>query len=115
MSNYTTGPGPLDGSKRRLKLNDKIKALNSRRVFKKITPKGDLSWHVKWVSVILIVVATAARSEGSIPHIDLWFGLLGTLGWLWVGMLWHDRALILLNGVLVTLIGMGLINFYFGV
>ena len=114
MSNYTTGPGPLDGSKRRLKLNDKIKALNSSRVFKKITPKGDLSWHVKWVSVILIVVATAARSEGSIPHIDLWFGLLGTLGWLWVGMLWHDRALILLNGVLVTLIGMGLMNFYTG-
>jgi len=115
MSNYTTGPGPLDGSKRRLKLNDKIKALNSSRVFKKITPKGDLSWHVKWVSVILIVVATAARSEGSIPHIDLWFGLLGTLGWLWVGMLWHDRALILLNGVLVTLIGIGLMNFYTGI
>ena len=115
MSNYTTGPGPLDGSKKRLKLNDKIKALNSSRVFKKITPKGDLSWHVKWISVILIVIATAARSEGSIPHIDLWFGILGTLGWLWVGMLWHDRALILLNGVLVTLIGMGLINFYFGV
>ncbi|SVC42397.1 uncharacterized protein METZ01_LOCUS295251, partial [marine metagenome] len=39
MTNYTAGPGPLDGSKRRLKLNDKIKALNSSRVFKKITPK----------------------------------------------------------------------------
>jgi hypothetical protein len=115
MSNYTTGPGPLDGSKRRLKLNDKIKALNSSRVFKKITPKGDLSWYVKWISVVLIVIATAARSQGGIPHIDLWFGLLGTLGWLWVGMLWHDRALILLNGVLVTLIGIGLMNFYTGI
>ena len=98
----------------RQKLNDKIKALNSSRVFKKITPKGDLSWYVKWVSVVLIVIATAARSEGSLPHFDLWFGLLGTLGWFWVGMLWHDRALILLNGVLVTLIGTGLLNFYFG-
>ena len=115
MSNYTTGPGPLDGSKRRLKLNDKIKALNSSRVFKKITPKGDLSWYVKWISVVLIVIATAARSQGGIPHIDLWFGLVGTLGWLWVGMLWHDRALILLNGVLVTLIGIGLMNFYTGI
>ena len=26
------------------KLDDKIKALNSSRVFKKVTPKGDLSW-----------------------------------------------------------------------
>ena len=98
----------------RQKLNDKIKALNSSRVFKKITPKGDLSWYVKWVSVVLIVIATAARSQGTLPHIDMWFGIVGTLGWLWVGMLWHDRALILLNGVLVTLIGIGLMNFYFG-
>ena len=74
MSNYTAGPGPLDGSKKRLKLNDKIKALDSTRVFKKITPKGDLSWFVKWISVILILVATSARAVGTIPHIDLWFG-----------------------------------------
>ena len=38
----------------REKLDDKIKKLNSSRVYKKITPKGDLSWYVKWVSVFLI-------------------------------------------------------------
>jgi hypothetical protein len=121
MSNYTEGPGPLDGKKKvepvvkkRQKLNDKIKALDSTRVFKKITPKGDLSWYVKWVSVILILIATSARATGTLAHIDLWFGLFGTIGWFWVGMLWHDRALIMLNGILVTLIGMGLMNFYFG-
>ena len=99
---------------KRLKLNDKIKALDSTRVFKKITPKHDLSWFVKWVSVILILVATSARATGTLPHIDLWFGIFGTLGWFWVGYLWHDRALILLNGVLVTLIFMGLLKYYFG-
>ena len=36
------------------KLDDKIKALNSTRVFKKVTPKGDLSWYVKWASSALI-------------------------------------------------------------
>jgi len=97
------------------KLNDKIKELNSTRVFKKITPKYDLSWYVKWVSVILILIATSARATGTLPHIDLWFGLVGTIGWFWVGYLWHDRALILLNGVLVTLIFTGLLNYYFGV
>jgi hypothetical protein len=102
-------------SEKRQKLNDKIKALDSTRVFKKITPKGDLSWYVKWVSVMFILIATSARSVGTIPHIDLWFGLIGTVGWLWVGMLWHDRALIFLNAVLVTLIVVGLLNFYYGV
>jgi hypothetical protein len=98
----------------RKKLNDKIKELDSTRVFKKITPKGDLSWYVKWVSVILILIATTARATGTIPQVDLWFGLFGTMGWLWVGMLWHDRALVFLNGVLVTIIVMGLMNYYFG-
>ena len=38
------------------KLDDKIKALNSSRVFKKVTPKGDLSWYVKWASSIIIIL-----------------------------------------------------------
>lgn len=97
------------------KLDEKIKQLNSSRVFKKITPKGDLSWYIKWVSVILILVATSARATGTLPHVDLWFGLFGTVGWFVVGYLWHDRALILLNGVLVTLIFTGLLNYYYGV
>lgn len=100
---------------KRKKLDDKIKELDSTRVFKKITPKGDLSWYVKWVSVVLILFATSARATGTMPEVDLWFGLFGTAGWLWVGYLWHDRALILLNGVLVTIIGMGLMKYYFGV
>jgi hypothetical protein len=98
----------------RKKLNDKIKELDSTRVFKKITPKGDLSWYVKWTSVLLILIATTARATGTIPQVDLWFGLFGTIGWFWVGMLWHDRALVFLNGVLVTLIFTGLLNYYFG-
>ena len=97
------------------KLDDKIKALNSTRVFKKVTPKGDLSWYIKWASVVLILFATSARATGTMPEIDLWFGLFGTIGWAWVGYLWHDRAILLLNGVLVTIIVMGLMKYYFGV
>ena len=44
----------------------------------------------------------------------MWFSIFGTAGWFWVGMLWHDRALILLNGVLTTLLAMGLVKLYFG-
>ena len=79
------------------KLDDKINALNSTRVFKKVTPKGDLSWYVKWVASAFILTAVFARSVGTIPDY-LWFSLVGTLGWLLVGMLWHDRAITMLNG-----------------
>jgi hypothetical protein len=97
------------------KLDEKIAKLNSSRVYKKITPKGDLSWYIKWVSVLLILIATAARSVGTIPHIDMWFGLFGTLGWALVGYLWHDRALLFLNAILVTLLVGGLMNYYWGI
>ena len=41
--------------KKREKLDDKIKALDSTRVFKKITPKGDLSWYIKWTASVIIL------------------------------------------------------------
>ena len=44
------------------KLDEKIKKLNSSRVFKKITPKGDLSWYVKWISVLFIVTGWCLTS-----------------------------------------------------
>jgi len=96
------------------KLDDKIKKLNSSRVYKKVTPKGDISWYIKWASVVLILIATVARSVGTIPHVDMWFGLFGTIGWAIVGYLWHDRALLFLNAILVTVLLMGLMNYYYG-
>ena len=96
------------------KLNDKIKALNSSRVYKKITPRHDLSWYVKWASSFLILAAVACRATGTLPMYYLCFSVIGTIGWFTVGMLWHDRALILLNGALVMVLTMGLLKAYFG-
>ena len=95
------------------KLDDKIKELNSTRVFKKITPKGDLSWFIKWASSVLIIIAMALTSANLYP-INIVFHLLGVSGWLIVGMLWHDRALIFLNGVAIFVFATGLLNHYFG-
>ena len=95
------------------KLDDKIKDLKSTRVFKKVTPKYDLSWYVKWVSSVLILTAVCFRAAGGFHMFDLYFSFVGTLGWLWVGYLWHDRALILLNGALATLLFSGIITEWF--
>ena len=95
------------------KLSDKIKALNSTRVFKKVTPKGDLSWYLKWASSVFIIIAMALTSANLYP-INIVFHLIGVGGWLIVGMLWHDRALIFLNGVAIFVFATGLLNHYFG-
>ena len=94
------------------KLSDKIKALNSTRVFKKVTPKGDLSWYLKWASSVFIIVAMALTSANLYP-INIVFHLIGVAGWLIVGMMWHDRALIFLNGVAIFVFAIGLLNHYY--
>jgi len=94
------------------KLDDKIKDLQSTRVFKKITPKYDLSWYVKWIASVLILVAVCFRAAGGFHIYDLIVSFIGTIGWLWVGYLWHDRALIMLNGALSTLLFTGIIKHF---
>ena len=91
------------------KLSDKIKALNSTRVFKKVTPKGDLSWYIKWISSIFILVGMALTSANVHP-LNLVIHLIGVSGWFVVGMLWHDRALIFLNAVAIGVFLMGIVN-----
>jgi len=97
------------------KLDDKIKKLNSSRVYKKVTPKGDLSWYIKWISSGIILIAVMCRSVEEIPKIyDIAFSFIGCLGWAWVGYLWHDRALLLLNAVLCVILGTSILRFIAG-
>jgi hypothetical protein len=42
--------------------------------------------------------------------IDVWFSFIGTGGWLLVGILWKDRALIMLNAVIFTVLGQAIIR-----
>jgi len=52
----------------REKLDDKIKKLNSTRVFKKVTPLHDLSWYVKWVSVVFVIIGWMLTSINWFPY-----------------------------------------------
>jgi hypothetical protein len=93
------------------KLDEKIKKLNSSRVFKKITPKGDLSWYIKWAASAFLIVGMMLASVNLFPY-NIMVASVGVLGWLIVGMLWHDRALIVLNAVSLVIYLMGVIGHY---
>ena len=95
------------------KLDDKIRKLNSSRVFKKITPKYDLSWYIKWFSSITLIFAMMFTAIEAMP-INLFVANVGFIGWLIVGMLWHDRALIVLNSISLAIYTLGIFNYYYG-
>ena len=95
------------------KLDEKIAKLNSSRVYKKITPKGDLSWYIKWASSVLLIIAMVMTSVNIFPY-NLYPAILGMTGWLIVGLLWHDRALIVLNAISMAIYAMGIINSWIG-
>jgi hypothetical protein len=77
----------------------------------KVTPKHDLSWFIKWTASFFImtgIILRSADTQGLYKELDLVLSLIGTLGWATVGYLWHDRALLLLNGAASITLASGL-------
>ena len=72
---------------------------NSKRIFKSATPKYTLDWYVKWIASIFVMAAMSLRGLEGFQIVDLTLSIIGIALWLWVSILWKDRALILLNGV----------------
>lgn len=93
---------------------------HSNRIVKSATPKQDLSWYVKWISSAFIFTAVMFRTvnvpDDYIATVRMWdqiMSLLGCAGWTWVGFLWKDRALIVLNSVIVFTLAVGILNSLF--
>ena len=97
-------------------IEDKIEALEeSLSKVRKVTPVHDSTWYVKWISVAFVCVAVLCRSVEEIPKIfDVTFSIVGTTGWLWVGFKWHDRALIILNTIVLAMLVSGAFRYYLG-
>ncbi len=95
------------------KLDSKIAKLNSTRVYKKVTPRYDLSWYIKWASSIILITAMMFTAVDIYP-VNMLIANIGFIGWLTVGLLWHDRALIVLNAISLAIYSMGILNYYYG-
>ena len=87
---------------------------NSKRIFKAATPKYTIDWYVKWASSIILICAISIRSAQVSPFIDLVLSFIGMIGWTYVSLVWKDRALILVNGIAMVLLGTGLLRHFAG-
>ena len=65
----------------------------------KLTNKKDAAWFIKWISSFVVITAMSLRGIEGMQIYDLSLSIIGEARWLCVGMLWKDRALIILNAV----------------
>jgi hypothetical protein len=70
----------------------------------------ELDWYVKWAASILMISAMSIRGVDGLQIYDLSLSFVGVIGWLWVSILWKDRALILVNGLGLTFLARNLIE-----
>ena len=77
----------------------------------KVTPVHDLSWYLKWSGSFLIMSGIICRAVGVLPFYDLCASFIGTGMLACMAYLWHDRALLMLNGVASVALAMGILRY----
>lgn len=76
---------------------------------KPTTPTGTKDWYIKWVSMVLAVagvflISASYNLYGQVAY------LVSSIGWIYVGMQWGDRAIMIGSAVTGTAVAMHLIK-----
>ena len=82
---------------------------NSKRIQKSATPKHDVSWYVKWIAMMLCVLGVFLTS-GEMYIFGQFCYFVSAIGWIYVGVQWSDRAIMIGSAVSCTAIAMNLVN-----
>jgi len=100
-----------------MKLNE-IRSKKARQIEKRLEKAWlnfDLSWWIKWASSLVLLTAMILRGGQAYPFVDLVLSTIGCAGWLAVGIMWKDRALIILNAAAVVILASGVVRVIAGV
>ena len=73
------------------------------------TPTGTRDWYVKWLSMILAVLGVFLISASYTFYGQITY-FLSAIGWIYVGMQWGDRAIMIGSAVTGTAVAMSLIE-----
>jgi|TARA_B100001540_G_C15669217_1_gene579326 hypothetical protein len=79
---------------------------------KTLTPKKEqhpLSWWLKWASSFVLILAMILTTNDLYPY-NMFLQCIGVAGWLWVSIIWNDRALIIVNAVAVAIFLNGIVS-----
>jgi hypothetical protein len=75
------------------------------------TPLYTLDWYIKWFSSVVLMVGMLLTSNNIYP-VNLYFHFVGIAGWMIVGMLWNDRALMVINSFALATIATSLFRIF---
>lgn len=80
-----------------------------------ITPKYDVTWYVKWIASIIVLIGITIRASGvtQLQWLDIVCSWIGAVGWFYVGFKWNDRALMVLNAVIGIILFAGILRVIF--
>ena len=70
-----------------------------------------LSWYIKWVSSLVLIVAMIMTTNNLYPY-NMYLQFVGVSGWLWVSIMWNDRSLIVVNAVACAIFLNGIFQFF---
>jgi hypothetical protein len=76
---------------------------------KPTTPTGTVDWYVKWVSMFLAVLGVFLINA----HLVMWGQVayvISSFGWVYVGGVWNDRAILIGSAISGTAVGVNLMQ-----
>ena len=74
------------------------------------TPLHTTDWYIKWASSIILLIGMILTSNQVYP-LNIFVHMVGLMCWLIVGLMWNDRALIIINAVGVAIMANGLVGY----
>ena len=78
---------------------------------KKQTPYKTKDWYLKWASSIILITGMLFTANNIYP-LNLFISIVGILGWILIGLIWNDRAIILVNAIGLSIYANGILNYY---
>jgi|TARA_B110000967_G_C18481052_1_gene362138 hypothetical protein len=92
------------------RLTDELKELQAENDdLKSTTPTGTIDWYVKWVATVLSVSGIFLMSAGFVVQGQIAY-ILSAVGWVFVGMQWSDRAIMIGSSISATAVMMNFVN-----
>ena len=73
------------------------------------TPTGTVDWYVKWTSMSFAVLGVFLISAGLVFWGQIAY-MLSAIGWVYVGMAWGDRAIMIGSAITGTAVMMNLVD-----
>jgi len=73
------------------------------------TPTGTPDWYVKWIATILAVAGVFSISAGFTQYGQFAY-LISSMCWVYVGMSWSDRAIMIGSSISGTAVAMNLVT-----